>query len=89
MENWRVMLSTAFNFWTKKMLVNKYKDSENLDPKSLVKNRSVTAEIMLIWTIVARAYMLTEQMLPCQLAYVIEGTRNLTLKFGQNRATYC
>ena len=57
LENWRVMLSTAFNFWTKKMLVNKYEDSKNLDPKSLVKNRSVTAEIMLIWTIVVRTYV--------------------------------
>ena len=57
MENWRVMLSTAFNFWAKKMLVNKYEDSKNLDPKSLVKNRSVTAEIMLIWTIVVRTYV--------------------------------
>jgi len=27
------MLSTAFNFWAKKMLVNKYEDSKNLDPK--------------------------------------------------------
>ena len=57
LENWRVMLSTAFNFWAKKMLVNKYEDSKNLDPKSLVKNRSVTAEIMLIWTIVVRTYV--------------------------------
>ena len=46
------MLSTAFNFWAKKMLVNKYQDS-----KSLVKIRSVTAEIMLIWTIVVRTYV--------------------------------
>ena len=57
LENWRVMLSTAFNFWAKKMLVNKYEDSKNLDPKSLVKIRSVTAEIMLIWTIVVRTYV--------------------------------
>ena len=34
-------------------------------------------------------HILTEQMLPCQLASVIEGTRNLTLKFGQNRGTNC
>ena len=33
--------------------------------------------------------MLTEQMLPWQLASVIEGTRNLPLKFGQNLVTNC
>ena len=63
LENWRVMLSTALNFWAKKMLVNKYKDPKYLGPKCLVKIRSVTAEIMLIWTIVT-GQMLTEQKLP-------------------------
>ena len=57
LESWRVMLSTAFNFWAKKMLVNKYEDSKNFDPKSWVKIRSVTAEIMLIWTIVVRTFV--------------------------------
>ena len=41
----------------------KLRPPKNLDAKSLIKIRSVTAEIMLIWTIVARTYMLTEQML--------------------------
>ena len=58
LENWKIMLSTAFNFWAKRMLVNKYQDPKNLGPKSLVKIRSVTAEIFLTWTNVARKYMM-------------------------------
>ena len=42
---------------SKKKLVNKDYDSKKLGPKSLVKIRAVTAEIMLIWTIVVRTYV--------------------------------
>ena len=49
-ENWRVMLSIAFNFWAKKCW------STNIKTQKIwvLKIRPVTAEIMLIWTIVAR-----------------------------------
>ena len=39
------------------MLVQKIKSTEKLDPKTLVKIGSVTAEIMLIWTNVAKTYV--------------------------------
>ena len=46
-EIWRVMLSTAFNFWAKNCWSTNIKTKKNLGPKSLDKIRSVTAEILL------------------------------------------
>ena len=56
-----------------------------MGPKSWVKIRSVTAEIFLIWTNVARTNV--------ALTYVAitvgvqDSPRNLLLKFGQNRVS--
>ena len=43
--------------WSKKILVHKNYDPKKLGPKCLVKIGPVTAEILLIWTNVARAYV--------------------------------
>ena len=49
------------NFWSKEVLSKKCLSTklrpQKLGPKSLVKIRSVTAEIMLFWTNVARTYV--------------------------------
>ena len=42
---------------SKNILVHKNYDSKKLGPKSLVKIGPVTAEILLIWTNVTRAYV--------------------------------
>ena len=45
------------NFWVKKIFGSKKFWPPKFGSKSLVKRRSVTAEIMLIWTNVARTYV--------------------------------
>ena len=59
-------------FWPTKIM-----NPKNLGPKSLVKIGPVTAEILLIWTNVAR------HMLPG----ILHGSKILPLKFGQNRVS--
>ena len=54
---------------------------------SLVKIGSVTAEILLIWTIVSRTYMLPGQMSPWQLASAKDCPKSLPIKFGQNQVS--
>ena len=54
---------------------------KQLGPKCLVKIGSVKAEILRIWTNVAR---FTGQMSPCWLASVKDGPRSLPLEFGLN-----
>ena len=52
----------------------------------MVKIRSVTAEIFLIWTNVARTNVALTNVTK-QLESVLDVPRNLPLKFGQNRAS--
>ena len=61
------------------ILVHKNLDPEKFGPKSLVKIRSETAEILLIQT---NGNMLPGQMSPWQLASFKDDARILALKFG-------
>ena len=62
----------------------KFITHQNWGPKSLVKIGPVTAEILMMWTNVARAYMLPGQMSPS----FKHGPKILPLKFGQNQDSY-
>ena len=72
-------------FCPKNMWSTKNKDPKKLNPKRLVKIQSVTAEILLIWTNVARTYMLPGQISPWKLAHAKDCPTNLLSKFGPNR----
>ena len=54
----------------------------------MVKIGSITAEIFLIWTNVARTNVTWTNVTITDGIYVKKGPRNLLLKFGQNRVIY-
>ena len=54
------------------------KPAKKMDPKSLVKIRSLTAEIFLVWTNVARTNV---AWINITTIYVMESPRNLPLRF--------
>ena len=51
---WFKKIKVEKKFWSSKILVTKKFDSNKFCPKSFVKIRSVTAEISLMWTNVAK-----------------------------------
>ena len=59
-------------------------DRQKIGQHFFVKIKPITAEIMMIWTNVAMAYMFPWQMSLWQLASFKHGPKILDLKFGLN-----
>ena len=72
------------DFWFEKFWSTEIKALKKLGPKSLVKVGSVTVEILLIWTNVARTYVAWTNV---TMESVLDVPMSLHLKFHQNRVS--